>query len=266
VDRARRRRFRTTFDEVPELYDRARVPYPDAVFDDLVALAGLAPGSRVLEIGCATGRATVPLAARRLHVLCIELGPQLAAFARRKLARLQHVQVVNAAFETWEPATDEPPFDAVTAFTAFHWVDETVRYAKSARLLRERGALAVVQTQQVLPADGDPFWAEMQADYDAVVPSEDNRPPPAPEEVGDLRAEIEASGLFTDVVVRRYLWRFAATADEHIATLETYSGHRMIEPETRRRLYDRLRARIDARPKRSVEVAFVATLNVAKKR
>ena len=51
-----RERLRATFDEVPELYDRARPSYPPAVFHDLVALAELPAAARVLEIGVAPAR------------------------------------------------------------------------------------------------------------------------------------------------------------------------------------------------------------------
>src|SRR6266508_3227574 len=44
--------------------------------------------------------------------------------------------------------------------------------------LCERGALAVVETQHALTEDGDQFFADVQKDYDAVVPSEDNQPRP----------------------------------------------------------------------------------------
>ena len=63
-DEARRHRLRATFEEVPELYDAARPLYPRRVFDDLVELANLEKGSRVLEIGPGTGLATVPQAKR----------------------------------------------------------------------------------------------------------------------------------------------------------------------------------------------------------
>ena len=37
ADATERHRLRTTFDEVPEIYERARTPYPPPLFDDLVA-------------------------------------------------------------------------------------------------------------------------------------------------------------------------------------------------------------------------------------
>lgn len=50
------------FDEVPELYDRARPTYPDELFADLTAITGVNERSSVLEVGCGTGQATRSLA------------------------------------------------------------------------------------------------------------------------------------------------------------------------------------------------------------
>src|SRR5690349_15130736 len=94
-------RLRVTFDEDAERYDRARPGYPAAVFDDLLAVAGLGPGARVLEIGCGTGQATVPLAERGCRIVAVELGAELAAVARRNLARFPDVEVITGAFEPW---------------------------------------------------------------------------------------------------------------------------------------------------------------------
>ena len=61
----------------------------------------LGPADRLLEIGCATGKATLPLARRGLAITCLEPGPELAAAARRNLADFPAVRVVTTDFETW---------------------------------------------------------------------------------------------------------------------------------------------------------------------
>ncbi len=252
------------FEQIPELYDRARPAYPEELFDDLAELTGLRAGARVLEVGCGTGQATVPLARRGYSVLCVELGAGLAATARRKLASFPDVEVVHANFETWEPEAEG--FDAVVAFTALHWVDPGVCYEKPARLLRQGGSLAVAGSLHVQRPGGDTFWAEVQEDYDAVSPGDDNRPPPPPDEVESLQVEIEASGRFEYVAWRTYLWDQPYTADEYISLLSTYSGHRALDDERREELYGRIRRRIEARPDRRVTKTYLTMLNVARRR
>jgi len=156
-------------------------------------------------------------------------------------------------------------FDAVVAFSAFHWIDPDLRYARPAELLREGGALAVVATKHVLGDGGDTFFVDVQEDYDAIVPSDDNRPPGPPAAVPDGSEEIEASGLFGEVHGRRYLWDVTYTADDYIAVLDTYSGHRALAPERRRRLYARIRRRIGARPEGTVRKTHLFTLAVGRR-
>jgi len=259
-----REQLRTTFEQVPELYDRARPTYPEEMFDDLAALAELREGARLLEIGCGTGQATLPLARRGYSVVCVELGAGLASIARRKLAPFAKVEVLNANFEAWEP--EQAGFDAVVAFTALHWVDPELRYAKPAQLLREGGHVGVGGTLHVQRTGGDSFWVEVQEDYDAVTPSDDNEAPPAAEAVESLREEIEAGGYFEYVAWRTYLWDQPYTADEYIALLNTYSGHRALDDERREELYRRIRRRIESRSDGRVTKTYLTMLNVARKR
>lgn len=271
---AQRETLRTTFEQVPELYARARPSYPPRLFDDLVALARLPVGARIVEIGCGTGQATLPLAERGYAITCVELGERLAAIAQRTLAAFPRVTVINADFETWQP--EQSGFDAVVAFSAFHWLAPGVRYTRTAELLHERGSLAFVSTAHVLPPDGDPFFVEVQADYDAVLPGHPSAddafyaPPwrlPRPDALADhsdevVNGEIGASGRFGEVSARRYLWDVTYSADEYVAVLGTYSHQLALDAELRGRLVERIHRRIEARPQRTVRKTYLAMLYV----
>jgi SAM-dependent methyltransferase len=248
--------LRETFDRIPELYDRARPGYPGEVFDDLAALAELSPGARIVEVGCGTGQATHPLAERGYAVTCVELGAQLAAFARRKLASFADVEIVNADFETWQP--ERAGFDAVVAFSSIHWIPSPLRYLKAAELLDARGKLAFVSMVHVLPDDGDPFFADDDA-------------PPKPDEIAGhsdavIAGELEESGLFRSVATRRYQWDAIYTADEYVALERTYSAILALDDDARERLLDRLHRRIEERPERAVRKTYLALLYIAARR
>ncbi|MGH2459497.1 MAG: class I SAM-dependent methyltransferase, partial [Chloroflexota bacterium] len=181
--------MRATFDEAPELYDRLRPVCPARLFDDLIDLARFPKGARLVEIGSGTGQATLPLAELGFGIVAIELGERLAALARKKLGRFPEVEIVNTSFEAWDPHGRR--FDGVVVFHAFHWIDPELRFAKSAQLLRDDGALAVVTSSYVLTDNADPCWRDLQEDYAALGPRIDQAAPPHPDTVGDLGAEIE---------------------------------------------------------------------------
>lgn len=258
------RQLREIFDEDAELYDAARPGYPDQLVDDLIALGGITPGEVLLEIGCGTGQLTVSLARRGFRIICVELGERLAALARHNLKEFPQVAVENAAFEVWDPAGEA--FRMVVAATAWHWLEKDVRYAKAAALLELGGSLAIVTTDHVFPEDGDPFFKEIQDVYEAIGEGDGGGGPSPPENIADLREEIEAVGLFDDVEVRRYVWSQSYSADEYIAVLNTYSGHRAMEPATRDLLYGEVRRRIAARPDGRVTKHYLNLLHVARRK
>ena len=257
-----RERLRETFDRAAQLYDRVRPDYPEALFDDLIALAGLTPGDHLLEVGCATGKATRPLARRGFRITCVELGAELAAVARQNLAGFG-VEVVRGQFEKWPSPT---PFSLVYAATAWHWIDPGVRYQRAWQALRPDGHLATWAAEHVFPEDGDPFFGEIQDIYDEIG---EGLPPGArqlrPGELPEDRAEIEASGLFEVVAVRHYDWERVYQAEEYVELLNTFSGHLAMAEWKRRRLYGEIRRRLALRPDHSVRRHWGAVLRVARR-
>jgi SAM-dependent methyltransferase len=257
-----RESLRRTFDTAADLYDGARPNYPEQLFEDLIRLAALEPGARLLEIGCATGKATRPLLERGFTVVCLELGGELAEVARRNLAGLP-AEIHIASFESWEHQPEA--FDLVYAATAWHWVDPEIRYRKAHRLLRPGGHLAFWSALHAFPPDFDPFFTEIQQVYDAIGESYDGEwPPAAPDQISDDSAELEASGLFEDISVGRYVWETYHTADEYIALLNTFSGHIAMDAAKRERLYREIRLRIGRRLDPRVRRHWHAILHVAR--
>ena len=256
-----RESLRGTFDSAAELYDAARPSYPDRLFDDLVELAELERGARLLEIGCATGKATRPLLDRGFSIVCVERGAQLAERARRNLAG-SAVEIHVAPFEEWA-CEREAAFDLVYAATAWHWLDRSSRYQKAHALLHPGGHLAFWSALHAFPDGFDPFFTEIQEVYDAIGEGfEGGWPPPRPEQIPDDAAEIEATGFFERVDVRRYVWETRYTSEEYIALLDTFSGHIAMEPRKRAHLNRAIRERIGSG---QVRRHWYAILHVARR-
>ena len=276
-----RDRLRLTFDAVAADYQEARPEYPDELYETLISLTAISPETDALcEVGSASGKATRTLAERGFTITCVELGPALAAEARRNLAGFDRVTVVNADFETWVPGDDRSPgwpasgardrsvssFGLVFAATAWHWIDPAVKYAKAAALLRPGGHLAFWEAVHVTPAGGDPFFAELQDVYDEIG---EGAPPghvfQKPETLASFEADIAASGLFTDIVIWRFDWEIRYSAEEYIRLIGTFSSHIAMEPWQRDRLYGEIRRRLARRPDGLVRRHWGGVLHVARK-
>ena len=262
---ADRERRASTFNEAAETYQRARPDYPEELFGELIATTRLSPGDRVLEIGCATGKATLPLARRGLQITCIEPGPDLVVAARRNLFGLG-AEVILGRFEDWDR---DLAFDLVFAATAWQWIDSKVRYHKAWESLRRGGHLAFWDATHVFPDGGDPFFRELQEVYEEIGESFPPDAPwprwPRPGQLPDQRSEIEASGLFEVVLIRHFDWERVYDAEAYLELLDTFSGHIAMKTWQRERLYGEIRRRLAERPDRSVRRHWGAVLHVARR-
>ncbi|HTW81876.1 MAG TPA: class I SAM-dependent methyltransferase [Terracidiphilus sp.] len=257
-----RERRAATFNEIAELYDVGRRECPEHLFEDLFANVPVdAATADILEIGCGTGQATLPLARRGCRVLAVEMGANLVRIAQRKLAAFPKVEIVNARFEDWKPVRR---FDMVLAVTSWHWIDPKVRYARAAAALKPGGTLAFTVSEHAFPAGFDPFFREIQDCYAEIGVGRLKFPRPLPEEVPDVSSEIELSGYFENIRVVRRLWTQEFTADEHVALMNTASDHRLLEPEKRERLFAEMRRLIGMRPDGRITKHNLTMLHLAR--
>ena len=151
----------TIFNTAATLYEEIRPGYPEELISDIVELSGLENQSRILEVGCGTGKASRPFAERGYELVCLDIGADLLAVASERLKQFPNVSFVEQAFEEWE---SDGKFDMIISATAFHWVDPKVRYLKASEVLKPKGFLAVFSNQHVRKDEG--FFAESQSLYD----------------------------------------------------------------------------------------------------
>lgn len=212
-DRARAESFGTA----ATLYDQHRPAPPGALLDDLVALRP----TRVLDIGCGTGKAAAALAGRGLQVLGVEPDERMA-----EVARGHDVPVEVATFEAWEPAGRT--FELLTFADSWHWIDPTVAVPKAAGLLPAGGTIAR-------------FWNDYAVDdhvadaFDAVYRTHAPqivqvwRPTGRPFLPGDTDP-FTATGDFHSLRTATYRWERVMSADEWTAVAATASDHRSLGP------------------------------------
>lgn len=264
------RTARRTFNQVATLYDEARPGYPAAVFEDLVALAQLAPTAQLLEIGAGTGHATLPLAQRGFRIDCIELGEAMAERARARLASFPGVTVTVADFDRWSADRPEAAarYDLGFAATAYHWLDPSTRVQRIAALLGPGGHIAIFRNHHVASEEDAVFEAAVERVYEDVLGEnrKANRGLPRPGQIVPTESgEWLASGLFRSAATRTYRWSERLSATDYTRQLATHSDHLLLSEPVRVRLLEELRTLIDRRFGGVAGKHYVTLLQVAEK-
>jgi len=247
---ADRRGLGQVFNEVPELYDRVRPGYPDALFADLVTITGILERSPVLEVGCGTGQATRSLAALGCSVTAIEPGAGMAALARRRLATFGNVTVESSTFEEWDDRGRR--FDVLVAASAWHWVDPAIGWRRAREVLHPGGWMALLG-HVVIRRPGEPeVYAETADLHERFSPGNPDwgRPPIE----GDVRSTDEGwglvddpGGLFGPTIVRWYPTVQWFDGDGFADLLRSQSPYRRLDHDVREPLLDAIAERIRTR-------------------
>lgn len=253
----------TTFDELAELYDRYRPGYPDQLFDDLFEIAGItANRTRILEVGCGTGKATAALASRDAEILALDPGAHLLEVARRNLRGNPRVSFVHSRFEDFRvPPGDER--ELLVSAQAFHWIDPDRRFELARRALRDGGSIALLWN---VPSRGDSHTDRaIHKAYGRFAPELLDVWWAKPETRAKVEDSIDESCLFGTVRMCRYPWKRYIPAADYGPLLETQSDHRLLPEARRLALFEEVMRAIE-RTGGVLESHGVARLFVAKTR
>lgn len=252
-----------TFDEAAHLYDEVRPGYPEQLYEDILSFS-TGPKAEILEIGCGTGQATLPLARRGYRILCLDPGENLVSIAMKRCQSFPDVRFQTTTFEDWQPQNQS--FDLIVSATAFHWVDPEIGYKKAAEVLRPQGYVALFWNLHPEPYTG--FFSCVQEVYHRVVPQwgvTDQRPS-TKERLEAIKTQIRRSGYFQEPILKQYTWSTRFTTEQYIRLLNTYSDHRSLEESIRKELLRQIAELIEREYSGYVSRPYLTALFLAKKK
>jgi 2-polyprenyl-3-methyl-5-hydroxy-6-metoxy-1,4-benzoquinol methylase len=110
--------------------------------------AGLAPGMRVLVIGCGSGLFTEMFSKSGAQLLAVDISGDLLAQAKQRRLPEKQVRFLEKRFEDCEV---EGPFDAVIGSSVLHHLDLKQALAKIHQLLKKGGVMSFTEPNMLNP-------------------------------------------------------------------------------------------------------------------
>lgn len=129
------------FQSAVAFYERFRLAYPDPLIARVVALAGLAPGDAVLDLGTGPGSLAVPFARHGMRVTAMDPEPDMLAAAGQAAAQAG-VTLTLVPGGSYELTPGMGPFKLITIGRAFHWMDREAVLAMLDRIVAPGGGIA----------------------------------------------------------------------------------------------------------------------------
>lgn len=214
---------KASFDRAVAAYEAHRPGYPPEIFQILQNYLNT-PTVEVLEIGCGTGQSTEHLLAQNYRVHALDLAPKMIARIQQKYGDNPRFSCESGKFEDFHSS---PTFNLIYSSQAKHWIAPEVLYPHAAALLAPKGAIAWVRNQPHYPNQA--LRQELDAIYQEHFPKFARRkltdPDPADLEAR-IRAEIEASGLFTEIAIHHgFEHRKRFDSDSYIGLMQSQSDH-----------------------------------------
>lgn len=127
-------------------YDaRYRVPYPQAMLDELLARLGNRP-ERVLDLACGTGQVALALAPHVGELLAVDQEPEMIEAGRVAADRAGLANVRWQVCRGEELIAPVDAFDLITVGHAFHRLDRSLIAERARDWLAPGGALALLHS------------------------------------------------------------------------------------------------------------------------
>ncbi len=246
-----------------QAYNQVRPRYPQGLIEQVVEIAQLSTNSKILELGCGPGTATIAFAQLGCSMTCLEPNPDFFRLAEHNCQPYSNVKIENTFFEEWQLKPFE--FDAVLAATSFHWISPEIGYPKVANALKDSGYLILLWNKELQPSYE--VYQSLSPIYQLHTPSLDRYENRETQEyiLRELGNMAIDSGLFKNLISGQFVSEVTYTVDEYLTLLSTYSVYIKLDPHSKESLFSALKHHIEENFGSSLQLSYISAFHVVQK-
>ena len=199
-----------SYEKVGNAYHFGRTDYPQKLINDIVKLSGIQKDSLLLDIGCGTGKSTLPFVKKGYKILGIDISQDMLRVAKRISRKYETAQYKKISFENAK--LPQGSFDLLLFGSSIHWTDKTITYKKIVELLKKDGTVAIFW--KLIDHDSNKFLLKIRSLFVKHCPGYYHAAPSktrAKRSVKIVTERLIKSNYFTKPIVKKY------------ASLETYT-------------------------------------------
>ncbi len=247
------RSLKTSFGNISKLYDTIRPSYPDELIKDIIKVSKIKNNSRILDIGCGSGKATILFTNRGYkNILGLDISKELIEIAKNNLPL--EINYIIDSFEDYQ--FKENFFDLIISAQAFHWLDQKLAYKKCYEILKPNGTLTL-------------FWNF--PDYNknklmrSILSLSKKYCPKFPEDISDTEKYISRlKPHFKSINIRKYTMTLSYSKKEYLNLINTFSWVSSLDEEKKAELFKEINL-VFNKVKEPIKRTYNSTLIIVRK-
>lgn len=203
------------FNTCAQEYHNFRPEYPDELFQFLVDRFQLTADKLVIDVGCGTARATLPLAARGARLIGLDPSLQMLKLGH-ETARATNVEIGFIQCSAEAIGISDGCAHLINCAQAFHWFDAPTALREFRRLLVAGGGVALYWNNR------DEQTAPYLADFERLIVKYNPKHNLAYRD-RDWGAAIAESGLFGNIEAHTFRHASEVSIDDLVGLARSFS-------------------------------------------